>query len=132
MSKLRILVVDDDEPVLKSCARALAEIPGAEIIQQRLGDKAAQLLSSDEFDLLISDIRIPVVSGLDLLEVAHQKNPRLPVILMTGFPTIETLKGCHLLGAAACIMKPIRPEELLATVQRVLERDTAKEFQLQH
>ena len=120
MNKPRILVVDDDEPVLRSCARALAEIPGAEIVQRKLGDQAARLLSSEAFDLLISDIRMPGVSGLDLIEVAHQRNPSLPVILITGYPTAEISKGCRALGAAACLMKPIPPEELLATVQRVL------------
>jgi DNA-binding NtrC family response regulator len=125
MRKLRILVVDDDEPVLKSCARALAEIRGAEVVQQELGHRAAELLRKESFDLLISDIRMPGMSGLDLLEIAHHQDPSLPVILITGFPTHEALKGCHSLGAAACLMKPIRPEELLATVQKVLHRRTA-------
>ena len=117
--------MDDDEPVLKSCARALEEEPCAEIVQQKSGDHAARLLSTEAFDLLISDIRMPGESGLDLLELAHRQNPGLPVILMTGFPTDEMLQGCHALGAAACIMKPIRPEELLATVHQVLDRKPA-------
>ena len=121
MNKLRILVVDDDKLVLRSCVRALTEIPGAEIVQRNTGDQAAHLLSSEAFDLLISDIRMPRVSGLDLLEVAHQQDPDLPVILITGYPTAEISKGCHSLGAAACLMKPIPPEELLATVRRVLK-----------
>jgi two-component system response regulator YesN len=122
MSRLRILVVDDDELVLKSCARTLAEIRGAEVVKQELGCRASELLKKESFDLLISDIRVPGVSGLELLEIAHKQNPRLPVILITGFPPNEALKGCHSLGAAACLMKPIRPEELLAAVHQVLDR----------
>ena len=117
-----MLVVDDDEPALRSCARALAEIPGAEIVQQKLGDQAARLLSSEAFDLLISDVRMPGMSGIDLLEIAHRRYPNLPVILMTGFPTTDILKGCRPVGAAACLMKPVRPEELLAVVHQVLDR----------
>ncbi len=120
MNKPRILVVDDDEPVLKSCIRTLAEIPGAEVVHRRFGAEAARLLSAEAFDLLISDIRMPGMSGLDLLKVAHQRDPDLPVILITGYPTAEISKGCHSLGAAACLMKPIPPEELLATVRKVL------------
>lgn len=126
MNKPRILVVDDDEPVLKSCIRTLAEIPGAEVVHQKSGAEAARLLSAEAFDLLISDIRMPGVSGLDLLKVAHQQDPDLPVILITGYPTAEISKGCHSLGAAACLMKPIPPEELLATVRKVLNPKAAQ------
>ncbi len=126
MNKPRILVVDDDEPVLKSCIRTLAEIPGAEVVHQKFGAEAARLLSAEAFDLLISDIRMPGVSGLDLLKVAHQQDPDLPVILITGYPTAEISKGCHSLGAAACLMKPIPPEELLATVRKVLNPKAAQ------
>ncbi len=124
MNKLRILLVDDDELVLKSFARVLGEIPGAEIVKQKSGGHAARLLSTETFDLLISDIRMPGKSGLDLLELARKRNPGLAVILTSGYPTDEIVKGCHPLGAAACIMKPIRPEELLATVHRVLQQKT--------
>jgi two-component system C4-dicarboxylate transport response regulator DctD len=82
------------------------------------------MLSAGPFDLLISDIRMPAKSGFDLLELAHRHNPDLPVILMSGYPTDEMLKGCHSLGAAAYIMKPIRPKELLAIVHRVLQLRT--------
>lgn len=124
MNRIQILVVDDDELVLKSCARVLAEIPGAEIVQQKSGDHAARLLSTRAFDLLISDIRMPGKSGLDLLELAYRQNPGLPVILMSGYPTDEIVKGRHPLGAAAYIMKPIHPDEFLATVRRVLQQKT--------
>jgi two-component system C4-dicarboxylate transport response regulator DctD len=113
--------------VLRSCARALSEIPGAEIVQQRLGERAAQLLSSEVFDVLISDIRMPGTSGLDLLQVAHQQDPGLPVILITGFPTAEISRGCHSLGAAACLVKPIPPEQLIATVRQVLDPKRARQ-----
>jgi DNA-binding NtrC family response regulator len=122
MKGLRILIVDDEEPVLRACARALGDIPGAEIVQQKAGSTAADLLSLEPFDLLISDIRMPEMDGLQLLKIAHQHDPTLPVILITGFPTAETMKGFAGLGAAACLMKPIRPDDLVETVQRVLRK----------
>lgn len=116
----RILIVDDEELVLKAYARALGEIPGADVVQEKIGSHAATLLGSESFDLLISDVRMPGVDGQQLLKLAHEKNPTLPVILITGFPTAETAEGRLRLGVAACLMKPVRPDELIATVERVL------------
>ncbi len=123
MKGFRILIVDDDEPVLKACARALGEIPDAEIVQEKIGSKAATLLSSEPFDLLISDVRMPGVDGQELLRIAHENDPKLPVILITGFPTAETTQGDLSLGAAACLMKPILPDVLISTVERVMQNE---------
>jgi DNA-binding NtrC family response regulator len=123
MKGFRILIVDDEAPVLRACSRALSELPDVEIVQERTGSHAAILLGSETFDLLISDVRMPGVDGQELLRIAHQHDPKLPVILITGFPTAETTEGCSRLGAAACLMKPIRPDELIATVERVLESE---------
>ena len=123
MKELRILIVDDEEPVLRACTRALSEIPNVEIVQEKHGSHAATLLSSEVFDLLISDVRMPGIDGHELLKIAHQHHPKLPVILITGFPTAETTKGCASLGAAACLVKPIRPDELIAAVERVLANE---------
>ena len=130
MSGLRILVVDDDESVLRACARILGEIPEAEIVPQKSGNAATEQLSTESFDMLISDIQIPDVSGLELTKIAHQRDPNLPVILITGYPVVEVLQGSLRLGVAACLMKPIRPDDLLATVQRVLDGQRMKQQQL--
>jgi DNA-binding NtrC family response regulator len=122
MSTQRILVVDDDELVLRAWARALSEIPGAEIIQQKRSRRAAELLASRSFDLLVSDVLMPEMSGVELLKVAHQHDPDLPVILITGFPDPSTAAECFRNGAAAFLVKPILPDPLLDTVYRVLER----------
>ncbi len=126
MSRPRILIVDDEEPVLRACVRALREIPGVEVVQQKASDQAARLLSSENIDLLISDIRMPGLNGLDLLEIAHEHNPDLPVILMTGFGLPETQKGSVALGASAVINKPIHPDELIAAAKEVLERQRTR------
>ncbi len=122
MSRIRILIVDDEELVLRACTRVLSEIPDTEIVQEMNADHAATLLNSEAFDLLISDVRMPGINGHELLRIAHQSDPELPVILITGFPTAETTQGCVRLGAATCLMKPIRPDELIATVERVIAR----------
>ena len=123
MSRLRILVIDDEEAVLRACVRALSEIPNAEVISEQRSPRAAELLKEKSFDLLVSDIRMPEMSGIELLEVAHENDPDLPVILVTGYPTIETAVESVKLGAADYIVKPVLPDDLLATAERVLERE---------
>ncbi len=123
MKKLRILVIDDEEAVLRACVRALSEIPNAEVISEQRSPRAAELLKEKTFDLLVSDIRMPEMSGVELLKVAHESDPDLPVILVTGYPTIETAVESVKLGAADYIVKPVLPDDLLATAERVLERE---------
>ena len=123
MSRVRILVVDDDELVLRACVRTLGEIEGAEIVSQRLSRRAAELLAAQSFDLLISDVRMPDIDGVKLLKIARNQHPTLPVILITGFPTLDAAKDSVRLGAAAYLMKPVLPDELLAAVCRVLRID---------
>ena len=124
---MRILGVDDEEPVLRACVRALREIPGAEIVQQKLSSRAAELLASQCFDLLVSDGRMPEMSGVELIRIAHECDPTLPVILITGFPTPEMAANKSKFGVRAYLMKPIVPDELLATVRRVLDAVPSKE-----
>jgi CheY-like chemotaxis protein len=90
MSGLRTLVVDDDEPLLRACASTLGEIPGAEIVQQKLGVHAAEMLGSESFDLVTSDVQMPEVNGIDLLRIGRQPGPNLRIILITGLATRET------------------------------------------
>lgn len=120
MKKLRILIVDDEEPVLRACARTLQELPNAEVVQQNRSRLAAEILASQSFDLLVSDIRMPELDGIELLRLAHRYHPDLPVILITGFPTPGSQVAYSQSQAAAYLMKPIVPEKLLATVRKVL------------
>ena len=125
MNRIRILLVDDEEPVLRACSRVLHEIPGAEIVLESVSQRAAEMLSSEKFDLLISDMRMPGVDGVELLRIAHRHHPQLPVILITGFPTPDVVADGREVGAAACVMKPVVPDELITTVRSVLSRDRA-------
>jgi DNA-binding NtrC family response regulator len=127
MTRTRILVIDDDEAVLRSCVRALSEIPGAEVTSQQSSKRAAELLASETFDLVVSDIRMPDMSGVELLRMIHENEPDLPVVLITGYPTVEAAVESMKLGAADYIMKPILPDDLVATARRVLEREKLRQ-----
>lgn len=113
----RILIVDDEESVLQSIA-VLLRRQGYECRCASDAPEAAGLLDSEPFDLLISDIRMPGNQDLDLIQTLPRAHPGLPVILMTGYPTMPTAVQALQLPVIAYLMKPIEFDELLAHVQR--------------
>lgn len=121
MVPTRILVVDDEQGMLEVCAASLKKLPGATILVEQDSRRAAGRLARESFDLLIADICMPHVNGVELLRAAKQADPNLGVLMITAFPTVETAVETMKLGAADYITKPFRPEELLAVVTRLLE-----------
>ncbi|MGE0710607.1 MAG: sigma-54-dependent transcriptional regulator [Planctomycetota bacterium] len=117
----RILIVDDEEGMREVCADTLERLgEGVELVQTGDPRQAAKLLEEQEFDLLLSDIRMPGMDGVTLLAKAREFDPELPVIMLTGFPSVETAVEAMKLGAVDYISKPFLPEELLANVERFL------------
>jgi DNA-binding NtrC family response regulator len=129
--KVRILVVDDERDMLELCAETLRRLPETEVVLENEGARAIECLKRNSPDLLISDLRMPGMGGLDLLRSARRQNSELSVIMMTGFPRIQIAVECIKLGAADFIAKPFEPEQLLAVVKKVLsERASCDEASL--
>jgi DNA-binding NtrC family response regulator len=116
----RILVVDDDYGVLMAIQAALSDLPDIDIILEDQSIRAKERLATDGFDLLIADIRMPELDGIELLRIARQHDPELPVLVLTGYPTIETAVESMKLGAADYLTKPFFNDDLLATTRRLL------------
>jgi DNA-binding NtrC family response regulator len=127
MAKRRILVVDDDDIVLELCAETLSSLEDTEIVLENHSPRARERLTTDSFDLLITDIRMPEMDGLELLRLVRQLDPHLPILMLTGFPTIETAVASMKLGAADYLTKPFFPDDLLATVRRLLQAKRLRE-----
>ncbi len=121
MAKTKIFIVDDEQGMLEVCADTLQKIPDVEIDVESESARAAERIAKESFDLVIADIRMPGVNGVDLLRLAHEHDPGLPVLVLTAFPTVETAIECMKLGAADYIVKPFAPEDLLLLVRRLLE-----------
>jgi len=121
MAKARILVVDDEEGMLEVCADTLKKLPDTEIVVEQQSRRAAERVASESFDLLIADICMPEIDGVALLRMARQHDPHMAALMITAFPTVETAVESMKLGAADYITKPFLPEDLMATVQRLLE-----------
>ncbi|MEW6333389.1 MAG: sigma-54 dependent transcriptional regulator [Thermodesulfobacteriota bacterium] len=119
MKKVRILVIDDDavacEFLQEALLRAGYEVDAFTSAQDALREELSR------YDILLSDIRMPEIDGLQFLRQVHQKWPQLPVILMTAFGSLETTMEALRLGAWDYISKPFSPEAIRAMVKKVLE-----------
>jgi DNA-binding NtrC family response regulator len=127
MTGTRILIVDDEPGMLEVCTASLKKLGGATILVEQDSRQAAARLASESIDLLVADVCMPHLNGVDLLQTARQADPDLAVLMITAFPSVETAVESMKLGAADYIAKPFRPEELLATVQRLLENKRLRE-----
>jgi DNA-binding NtrC family response regulator len=119
----RILIADDDEVSCQLFAETL-ESEGFHVDQVTSGDVALARLDKDSYDLLIIDVRMPGISGLDVTRTVHENYPVLPVIVMTAFGSIETAVEAIHEGAFDFISKPMNLAELKKIVSRALSQQS--------
>ena len=115
----RILLAEDDPSVLDALARVLTDA-GYEVLTARTGRDALLMLSTD-IHLLISDLWMPQMDGLALLDEAHQTVPAMPTVIITGNATVPSAVRAMKLGAFDYLTKPFAPPDLLDVVERALE-----------
>jgi putative two-component system response regulator len=119
----RILAIDD-EHVIRMLVVEILESVGHEVVGAESAEHALDLLDTAEFDLIVSDVVMPGLSGLELLEAARRRHASLPVVLVTGAGTYETLSQALTRGAAGLVTKPFAHAELQTAVSDALERAT--------
>ena len=117
----RILVVDDEEIVIRSCLRIL-EGNGYQIDVAHDGHEALRKVESNTYDVMILDIMMPNLGGLEVLRRVKETHPDMDVIMITGLSQIDTAVQAMKLGAFDYISKPFEPDELKLVVQRARER----------
>ena len=117
----RILVVDDEEIVIRSCLRIL-EGNGYEIDVAHDGHDALRKVESNTYDVMILDIMMPNLGGMEVLRRVKETHPDIDVIMITGLSQIDTAVQAMKLGAFDYISKPFEPDELKLVVQRARER----------
>lgn len=116
-AELEILIVDDEEIVGKRLGPAL-ERSGYRVEVLQSGEAAIERLRQKHFDIVVSDIRMDEVDGLDVLEAAQQSSPGTQVILMTGYATMEVAREALVKGAFEFIAKPFQPKELRKLIEK--------------
>lgn len=115
-----ILVVDDEKNYLLVLGTLLME-DGYEVLKTEDPRRALQMIEEDIPDLLITDMKMPGLSGIDLLKAVKKRNPHIPVIILTAYGTIETAVDAMKLGAYHYILKPFQNDEIKITVKRALK-----------
>lgn len=116
----RILVVDDDLEMCRMLSDVLGE-EGFSVFATSDSLEASKLLKKEEFDVLITDLKMKGLKGLDLLEEANKEAPMTPVIIITAFGTVESAIKAMKMGAYDYITKPFQMDELLLTVKKAME-----------
>jgi putative two-component system response regulator len=117
----RILVIDD-EPIVRMLVAEILEAAGHDVAVADSAEQALAIFEAEELELVVSDVVMPGLSGLELLETVRARTASLPVILITGAGTYETLSEALARGAAGLVTKPFSHAELQSAVAEALER----------
>jgi DNA-binding response OmpR family regulator len=116
-----ILIIDDEASLRQTMARILQRA-GHEVTTAANGKEGLALVSEHPFDLLFLDIRMPDISGLELLKDIHAKFPELPVILFTAQPDLNSAVEALRRGAIDYLLKPLKPQTVLDRTQTILAK----------
>jgi two-component system response regulator HydG len=130
MAQARVLVVDDKENMLKLFERIFAgshEAGDYELTAAADGTRALALVASREFDVVITDIRMPGADGFEVLKAVKSRSPDTEVIMMTGYAAIQDAVTAMKQGAYDYLQKPFDPDAAALIVSRALERKRLKE-----
>ena len=114
-----ILVVDDDPYILESTSMMILEY-GFTVVSCNSVDSALDHMKSMEFALVLTDIKMPGRTGIDLLEIIHADHPEIPVILLTGYAELDTAIEAIKLGAFDFIKKPFNSEYLIHSINKAI------------
>jgi DNA-binding NtrC family response regulator len=117
----RILIVDDEKDMLVLLQRIISEDTDHEVITETNPVKALELFKEQPFNLVITDLKMPKMDGIGLLEEAKKINPDVSVVIMTAYGTIETAVEATQKGAYDYITKPFRRERIVVTVNKVMQ-----------
>jgi DNA-binding NtrC family response regulator len=124
----KILILDDEKDMLSLLKRIISGEGGHEVTVHSDPFKALSALQAEAFDLVITDLKMPKMNGIQALEAIKQINPDIPVVIMTAYATIETTVEAIKKGAFDYIAKPFRRERILVTTEKALKwHDLLKE-----
>lgn len=121
----RILLIDDDPGVIATTGRILQHA-GYDVQKASTAEMGQDLLRKGDFDLVITDIHMPGKGGLELLRTRETDKPQVPVILITGRPSVATAVDALRLAAIDYLIKPLQPEELIERVGQAIEKGQAR------
>jgi len=115
-----LLIVDDDSEVRKALARTMKRA-GYSVVEAADSGEALEILSERPVDMLLTDLRLPTLDGIELVRRARERDSLLAVIVLTGYGSVESAVEAMRAGAHDYLTKPVNPEELLIQTTRALE-----------
>jgi len=124
--KPSILIVEDDTNILATLSTILQQ-KGFVTDTAKNGQEAIQKSKAKFFNLALLDIKLPDMEGTKLLTTMHKSLPKMMKIMITGYPSLENAVEALNLGADAYIIKPVKPEKLLALIKEKLEEQSQAE-----
>ena len=119
-SLARILVVDDEE-LIRDLLKMVLMDEGYTVVTAADGEEAIGRLEASPFDLVITDLVMPRVNGVEVLRAAKRIDPNYPVMVITGYPSVETVTKLVRLGAGDYLTKPFNLDVVKVTVAKLLE-----------
>lgn len=126
--KNKIVLIDDEVKLLKALKRGL-EIEGHEVFDFPEPYSALEFIQKRDIDLVVSDIRMNGMTGIELLSEVTSKKPNLPFILMTAYSSVETAVTAVKLGASDYLLKPFELEDFKRAINKTLEKNSKKDNQ---
>jgi DNA-binding NtrC family response regulator len=117
----KILIVDDEPDMLGMLEMLITDKTPHEVVFTNNPFEVEELLDENEFNLVITDLKMPMMDGIEVLQAVKKKDADIPVIMITAFGTMEAAEEAVHRGAYDFITKPFRKEQILVAIKRALE-----------
>ena len=121
-----LVLVMDDEPDIRTAVRMMLAKGGYSVLEAEDGEKAIEVINTGQnrlmLDVIICDIRMPKISGVEAIAYFQKEYPRVQLIVLTGFPDIEMATLYLKTGVVEYLVKPVEPEKLKAAVEKAMEQ----------
>lgn len=122
MEKADILIVDDDPKILKSICRALKKKSKYRIVCVENGEEALRLISKTQFKVVLSDVKMSKMDGIELLDKVHEINPDITRVILSGHTNVEfILKLVNEKGIDKYLLKPWEDDDLILAISKCIE-----------
>jgi len=125
-----VLVIDDEPIVLDSCRRILKQ-EGFDVNGAFNGREGLKKIEEDKYDAVLVDWKLPEIDGMEVLRIIKKNHPEVIVVMITGYPSVESAVKAMKLGVSDYVSKPFTPDELKETIIKAIEhsREVKKEKQ---
>jgi|APFre7841882724_1041349.scaffolds.fasta_scaffold222403_1 DNA-binding NtrC family response regulator len=117
----KILIVDDEPDMLEMLDMIITDKTSHQVVTTNNPLEVGEILAKGQFNLVITDLMMPIMDGMDVIAAVKSQNADIPVVVITAFGTIESAEEAVRRGAYDFITKPFRKEQILVTIERAMD-----------